>query len=48
MYAARYVAFMTMAGALAVQLARHHADVPIGVNIGKSKITPAERAVDDG
>lgn len=35
------------AGELAVRLARHHPDVPIGVNIGKSKATPPERAVDD-
>lgn len=35
------------AGALAVQLTRHTPDVPIGVNIGKSKVTPAEQAVDD-
>lgn len=35
------------AGQLALRLARHHPDVPIGVNIGKSKATPPERAVDD-
>ncbi|MFM9033976.1 MAG: quinone-dependent dihydroorotate dehydrogenase [Mycobacterium sp.] len=35
------------AGRLALQLARHHPDVPIGVNIGKSKDTPAERAAAD-
>ena len=35
------------AGQLALQLARHHPDVPIGVNIGKSKITPPEQAADD-
>jgi dihydroorotate dehydrogenase len=35
------------AGALAVQLARHRPDVPIGVNIGKTKKTPAAAAVDD-
>lgn len=35
------------AGALAAQLTRHTADVPIGVNIGKTKVTPAERAVED-
>lgn len=35
------------AGALAAQLTRHTADVPIGVNIGKTKATPAERAVED-
>lgn len=35
------------AGALAARLARDHADVPIGVNIGKTKTTPAEEAVAD-
>ncbi|MGK2904197.1 MAG: quinone-dependent dihydroorotate dehydrogenase [Mycobacterium sp.] len=35
------------AGALALQLTRHTPDVPIGVNIGKTKVTPAERAVED-
>ncbi|BBZ76422.1 dihydroorotate dehydrogenase (quinone) [Mycolicibacterium anyangense] len=35
------------AGQLALQLARHQPDVPIGVNIGKSKITPPEQAADD-
>jgi dihydroorotate dehydrogenase len=35
------------AGALATQLARHRSDVPIGVNIGKTKTTPAANAVDD-
>ncbi len=35
------------AGQLALRLARHQPDVPIGVNIGKSKTTPPERAVDD-
>lgn len=35
------------AGALAARLARRHPGAPIGVNIGKSKITPPERAVDD-
>ncbi|MGB5112015.1 MAG: quinone-dependent dihydroorotate dehydrogenase [Mycobacterium sp.] len=35
------------AGALALQLTRHTPDVPIGVNIGKSKVTPAEGAVED-
>ncbi|MCV7349461.1 quinone-dependent dihydroorotate dehydrogenase [Mycobacterium parmense] len=35
------------AGALAVRLARQRPDVPIGVNIGKTKITPAADAVDD-
>jgi dihydroorotate dehydrogenase len=35
------------AGALAMRLARHRADVPIGVNIGKTKDMPAGGAVDD-
>jgi dihydroorotate dehydrogenase len=35
------------AGRLAVRLARHTPDIPIGVNIGKSKRTPPERAADD-
>ncbi|OBK72200.1 quinone-dependent dihydroorotate dehydrogenase [Mycobacterium sp. 1274761.0] len=35
------------AGDLALRLARHIPDVPIGVNIGKTKNVPAERAVDD-
>nr|CRL76913.1 dihydroorotate dehydrogenase, subfamily 2 [Mycolicibacterium malmesburyense] len=35
------------AGELAVRLARHLPDVPIGVNIGKTKVTPAEAAVQD-
>jgi dihydroorotate dehydrogenase len=35
------------AGALAIQLARHRPDIPIGVNIGKTKATPAANAVDD-
>ncbi|HEX7323190.1 MAG TPA: quinone-dependent dihydroorotate dehydrogenase [Mycobacterium sp.] len=35
------------AGALAARLAQHHGCVPIGVNIGKTKTTPSERAVDD-
>lgn len=35
------------AGALAVQLARHRPDIPIGVNIGKTKTTPAADAVGD-
>ncbi|MGV0606626.1 quinone-dependent dihydroorotate dehydrogenase [Mycolicibacterium sp. XJ1904] len=35
------------AGELAVKLARHLPDVPIGVNIGKTKITPPEEAVQD-
>ncbi|MBV9090308.1 MAG: quinone-dependent dihydroorotate dehydrogenase [Mycobacteriaceae bacterium] len=32
---------------LARRLARRRPDVPIGVNIGKTKVTPAERAADD-
>lgn len=35
------------AGALAARLAQHVPDVPIGVNIGKTKTTPAAEAVDD-
>ncbi|MCH9669590.1 MAG: quinone-dependent dihydroorotate dehydrogenase [Actinomycetia bacterium] len=35
------------AGALAVALTRGSPEVPIGVNIGKTKITPPERAADD-
>lgn len=35
------------AAALARQLGTHRSDVPIGVNIGKTKTTPAEQAVDD-
>lgn len=35
------------AGELAARLARHTPTVPIGVNIGKTKITPAGEAVDD-
>jgi dihydroorotate dehydrogenase len=35
------------AAELALRLARHTPDVPIGVNIGKTKITAAEDAVDD-
>lgn len=35
------------AGQLALRLARHHPDVPIGVNIGKSKVTQPERAAED-
>lgn len=35
------------AGELAARLARHSSDVPIGVNIGKTKTTPAAAAVDD-
>ncbi|PRC44514.1 dihydroorotate dehydrogenase (quinone), partial [Mycobacterium sp. ITM-2017-0098] len=34
-------------GALAVQLTDHTSDVPIGVNIGKTKATPPELAPDD-
>jgi dihydroorotate dehydrogenase len=32
---------------LAQRLERHIPDIPTGVNIGKSKLTPAERAADD-
>ncbi len=35
------------AGELAVRLARGQSTVPIGVNIGKTKVTPPEHAVDD-
>lgn len=35
------------AAALAARLARHNPDVPIGVNIGKTKVTPPEEAVED-
>ncbi|MGU3499188.1 quinone-dependent dihydroorotate dehydrogenase [Mycobacterium sp. C31M] len=35
------------AAALAGQLSRHTPDVPIGVNIGKTKVTPPEEAVAD-
>ena len=35
------------AGELAIKLTRSRSTVPIGVNIGKTKITPPERAVDD-
>ena len=35
------------AGELALRLARRTPEVPIGVNIGKTKVTPAEGAVDD-
>ena len=35
------------AGALAQRLSRHVPDVPIGVNIGKTKVTPAGDAVAD-
>jgi dihydroorotate dehydrogenase len=35
------------AGPLASRLARHRPDVPIGVNIGKSRSTPPERAAED-
>ena len=34
-------------GALALQLTRHSSDVPIGVNIGKTKVTPPEQAPQD-
>ncbi|MHA7663259.1 quinone-dependent dihydroorotate dehydrogenase [Mycolicibacterium sp. HS_4_1] len=35
------------AGELALKLTRSQSTVPIGVNIGKTKVTPAEHAVDD-
>ncbi|MGV0633586.1 quinone-dependent dihydroorotate dehydrogenase [Mycolicibacillus trivialis] len=35
------------AGALAVRLAHQRPDIPIGVNIGKSKVTPPQEAVED-
>lgn len=35
------------AAALAARLARHRPDVPIGVNIGKTKTVPPEQAADD-
>lgn len=35
------------AGALAMRLSRQRPEVPIGVNIGKTKVTPTEQAVDD-
>jgi dihydroorotate dehydrogenase len=35
------------AGELALRLARHTPDVPIGVNIGKTKVVPVENAVED-
>jgi dihydroorotate dehydrogenase len=35
------------AGELAVRLTRHTPEVPIGVNIGKTKVTPPEEAVHD-
>jgi dihydroorotate dehydrogenase len=35
------------AGDLAARLARHGSDVPIGVNIGKTKSTPLDRAAED-
>jgi dihydroorotate dehydrogenase len=35
------------AGELAVRLGTHSSDVPIGVNIGKTKVTPADQAVGD-
>jgi dihydroorotate dehydrogenase len=35
------------AGRLAARLARHSTDIPIGINIGKSRATPPEQAADD-
>ncbi|MUL49660.1 quinone-dependent dihydroorotate dehydrogenase [Mycobacterium sp. CBMA293] len=35
------------AGELAIKLTRSRSTVPIGVNIGKTKVTPPEHAVDD-
>ncbi|MDZ4266559.1 MAG: quinone-dependent dihydroorotate dehydrogenase, partial [Mycobacterium sp.] len=35
------------AATLAMRLTRHIPDVPIGVNIGKTKVTPPEQAADD-
>jgi dihydroorotate dehydrogenase len=35
------------AGKLAARLTQHAADIPIGVNIGKSKVAPPELAADD-
>jgi dihydroorotate dehydrogenase len=35
------------AGKLATRLTQHAADIPIGVNIGKSKVAPPELAADD-
>ncbi len=35
------------AGELAIRLTRSQSTVPIGVNIGKTKVTPPEHAVDD-
>jgi dihydroorotate dehydrogenase len=35
------------AAELAVRLSRHRPDAPVGVNIGKTKLTPPQRAVDD-
>jgi dihydroorotate dehydrogenase len=35
------------AGELAIRLTRSESTVPIGVNIGKTKVTPPEHAVDD-
>lgn len=35
------------AGALAARLAQHVPDIPLGVNIGKTKATPADQAVED-
>ena len=35
------------AGVLAIRLSRHASDIPIAVNIGKTKVVPAEDAVED-
>lgn len=35
------------AGALAARLRQRHAHVPVGVNIGKNKVTPNENAISD-
>jgi dihydroorotate dehydrogenase len=35
------------AGELALRLTRYRPDFPVGVNIGKTKVTPPESAVDD-
>ncbi len=35
------------AGELALRLSRHRPTIPVGVNIGKTKVVPAEGAVDD-
>ncbi len=35
------------AGALAARLAQHIPDIPLGINIGKTKKTPADAAVED-